>query len=525
MTSQPAFELDTDSAANIANRTLFVEQDNLDILRGMNPGCIDLIYLDPPFNSKQEHSAPIGDGKGGQVMASFKDTWTMDDVKAEWLGLIADQYPALSQTIFAAGASASRKTQAYLTMMAVRLLEMRRVLKPDGSIYLHCDPTESHYLKAVMDAIFGDGANNGPGFRNEIVWRRTAGRSDAHQFGRVHDIILFYTKSGEWTWNTQWLSHDPAYVRRTYRNKDARGLWSASDLTAKGVSGGESGRSWRGIDPGDAGNHWRTPTGGMNDYIIEQDIIPGWPHDYPTVHSRLDALDAAGLIYWPKHKDGTTGMPSLKRYLASTKGTAVDDIFADIGRIQHRAKENVNYPTQKPLALLERLVSASSNEGDLVLDPFCGCATACVAAESLNRHWIGIDLSPLAVNLIHQRFFPYQVEGDEYQGPESRFPELRKGDIIVRRDLPQQTVSLAPLPQDIKHQLYGQQEGQCVGCDWHFPYHALTIDHIVPQSHGGLDTAENLQLLCGSCNSRKGNRLTLAQLRVQNRNAGIMQGK
>ena len=150
-------ELGVESSSNVLNRTLFIENDNLDVMRGINSGCVDLIYLDPPFNSKKTYAAPIGDSAEGPVMAAFKDSWTMDDVKMEEVGMLADQYPALSQAIFAAGSSGGKATQAYLTMMAVRLVEMKRLLKPTGSIYLHCDPNESHYLKSVMDSIFGRG--------------------------------------------------------------------------------------------------------------------------------------------------------------------------------------------------------------------------------------------------------------------------------------------------------------------------------------------------------------------------------
>ena len=250
-------------------------------------------------------------------------------------------------------------------------------MKPTGSIYLHCDPTAGHYLKLLMDAIFGHG-----NFRNEVVWKRTAGRSDGKRFGRVHDTILFYAGHGA-TWNRQHTAHDPDYVARSYRNEDERGRWQSADLTASGPRFGESGEPWQGIDPGKVGRHWNTPTqGGMNYFIIGKGLIPDWPDHYLTVQSRLDALDAAGLIAWPKHGDG---MLRLKRYLESTTGIAVEDVFTDIGKLEASAKEKIGYPTQKPLALLERLIKASSNEGDVVLDPFCGCATACVAADRLGR--------------------------------------------------------------------------------------------------------------------------------------------
>ena len=469
---------------NFADKTIWTG-DNLDILRGMNSECVDLIYLDPPFNSNQNYSAPVGSSAAG---AAFKDTWTLSDLDVAWMGLIAEQQPATAHVLKTAGLSHGKGMQSYLTMMAVRLMEMSRILKDTGSIYLHCDPTASHYLKALVDAIFGP-AN----FRNEIVWKRTAGRSDAKRYGRVHDTILFYSKSVSYTWNTQWLPHDQEYVKRAYRNEDERGRWQSDQLTASGPRSGESGEPWRGINPGNGGNHWRTPTqGGMNNYIIEQGLIPGWPEQYPGVHSRLDALDAAGLIDWPKQGQG---MPRLKRYLASTQGTAVEDIFADIGRLEANSKEKLGYPTQKPLALLERIIKASSSEGDIVLDPFCGCATACVAADKLGRKWVGVDISPKAVELVNIRL--RQTMGSLFH----------HSYVTARTDVPKRTDVGAPIPyRQNKHVLFGQQEGLCNGCGGDFPFQLYEVDHVVPQARGGTDHIENLQLLCSNCNRIKGDR-------------------
>ena len=218
---------------NVLNRTLFVENDNLDVLRGINSECIDLIYLDPPFNSNKTYAAPIGDGYGGQVMASFKDSWTMDDVKHEWVGMIADHYPALSSIIFASGHTGGKGTQAYLTMMAVRLIELRRILKSTGSIYLHCDPQESHYLKAVMDAIFGR-----DNFCNEITWQRTTAHSDAHRYGANTDTILFYGKSEHYVFNPQHVPYEDSYKARFRHQDDDGRRWTDGDITAKGLTGG-----------------------------------------------------------------------------------------------------------------------------------------------------------------------------------------------------------------------------------------------------------------------------------------------
>ena len=489
---------------NFLNRTLWTG-DNLDILRGMNDGCVDLIYLDPPFNSNRDYEAPIGGKAEG---ASFKDRWSMSDAKEVWHGEIAEQNPALYEVVRAAGIAHGKRMKGYLIWMAVRLLEMERVLKPTGSIFLHCDDTASAYLKVLMDSIFGQ-----TNFRNEIIWQRTKGRDWGNRFGRVHDTILFYTMSDDYTWETQYVEHDPDYVKRAYRNEDGRGHWQSADLTASGVRNGESGQPWRGIEVTPKGQFWRTPTqGGMKDWIIQNNIIPGWPDAYPSVHQRLDKLDEAGLIYWPKRGH----MPRLKRYLTSTKGKACNDLVLDIGKIEANAAENVDYPTQKPIRLLQRLIAAASKPGDVVLDPFCGCATACVAAEQLGRQWAGIDLSALAVRLVRHRLD--REVGDAKQA--NTWGRL----IIDREDIPLRT-DLGDIKRyndpDNKKWLFGHQDGKCNGCLHWFPIHAMTVDHILPRAKGGTDRIENLQLLCGFCNSTKGGTRTMDELVAELRIMGI----
>ena len=240
---------------NVKPRTIFCH-DNLPILRGMNSASIDLIYLDPPFNKGRAFHAPIGTTAEG---ADFSDIWTPDSVKDEWHNLVNDKHPTLYKYLDSVGDISSRSAKYYLIYMAVRLIEMERILKSTGSIYLHCDPTASHYLKLLMDTIFGH-----RNFRNEIVWERATSRKiDANRFGNVHDTIFFYSRTDSYCWHTVHLDYDSAYLNKMYRHddKDGRGLYRLSDLTQTGWTGGESGMTWRGISMQDRNKHWITPTG------------------------------------------------------------------------------------------------------------------------------------------------------------------------------------------------------------------------------------------------------------------------
>ena len=475
-------------AANWKNRTLWTG-DNLDILRGMNSETVDLIYLDPPFNSNQNYAAPIGSEAAGAV---FKDTWTLDDVDLAWHGEIAEKHPALYAIIDAAGQAHSDSMKSYLIMMAVRLLEMQRVLKPTGSIYLHCDPTASHYLKMEMDCVFGRS-----NFQSEIIWKRTGSHNRAKRWGPIHDTLLFYSMGPKFTWNRVLQPLDPAYVEKSYRHEDAKGRYQPVSLLGPGSREGDTGMPWRHIDPATKGRHWELPP---------DRSLPKWfvfPEDYAqlTARKRLDILDSQCLLYWPKKADG---VPRFKMYLGEHSGSPVQDIVLDIRPLAKAATERVGYPTQKPLALLDRIIKASSKPGDMVFDPFCGCATACVSADSLDREWIGIDISPKAADLVKYRlrqmgFWPRQIHH--------------------RTDIPQRTdQGSLPHYRTHKHTLFGKQEGHCNGCRESFPFRNFTIDHIVPKAMGGTDHLDNLQLLCGACNSMKGARTQeelIARLRLE----------
>lgn len=433
-----------DSSANWANRTIWTG-DNIEIMRGMNSHSVDLIYLDPPFNSKVNYAAPIGSKAAG---AEFKDTWSLSDVDVEWINLIEAKYPALHRVLLAATID---NDKAYLVYMAARLLEMHRILKPSGSIYLHCDPTMSHYLKLVMDAVFGRRT-----FRNEVIWQRYGSHNDASKYGRVTDTLLFYAGEGA-TWTSPRLALSDDDIARRYTNKDARGLYTTSPLQARTLSGGGYSYSWKGVT-----DIWKFP------------------------EERLDELESQGRIHWPKKGH----IPRRKVYLSENPGKPLSNLWADISIAS--GKERLGYPTQKPLALLRRVIEASSNPGDVVLDPFCGCATALIAAEKLQRQWIGIDISPKAAELVRVRM---------------------RDDLALfyggahRTDVPKRT-DLGKLPpcQSHKPTLYGLQSGNCAGCAEHFEARHLEVDHIIARAKGGTDHIDNLQLLCGSCNRIKGNR-------------------
>ena len=384
--------------------------DNLDVLRSREyfpDECVDLIYLDPPFNSSRSYNVLFKSESGADSPAqitAFDDTWHWGETaEATYDDLIVDAPNEVSSVVNALMNLIQRnQMMAYLVMMTARLVELHRVLKPTGSLYLHCDPTASHYLKIVLDAIFGP-----ENFRNHITWKRTGAHSGAKKWGPISDNILFYTKSNDYVWNKVYRKYDQEYVKSFFRYEDERGSYGLVLLTGPGTSQGESGKPWRGIDPTDSGRHWAAPMASLQAAYPELDL------SVLSVQKRLDFLDEAGLVYWP-----TRGkVPMQKRYLDEAKGILIQDIIADIPPLGAHAKERLSYPTQKPLALLERIILASSNEGDLVLDPFCGCGTANAAAHKLGRRWIGIDITHLATSLQKYRLADMfeLVSGKDYE--------------------------------------------------------------------------------------------------------------
>ena len=347
--------------------------DNLDVLkRYIKDETVDLIYLDPPFNSNQDYNVLFAEKSGIRSAAqirAFEDTWRWDQGAAliyqqtvEAGGKVAQVMQAFRRFL------GENDMLAYLSMMAPRLVELRQVLKSTGSIYLHCDPTASHYLKMLMDAVFGP-----QNFRNEIIWERTTGRKSGKQYGRVHDALLFFTKTSESTWNPPSVPQTEETAKGHDLKADREGrIYRLSDLSGAGQ--GPTRKFGDKVIPPPSGRHWMFDQDGIDDLMKEERI-----------------------------EFTRSGQPRLRTYIDDLPGVAIRDIWTDIKPINAAAAERLGYPTQKPEALLERIIKASSNEGDLVLDPFCGCGTTIASAQQLKRRWVGIDITPLAITLIKHR--------------------------------------------------------------------------------------------------------------------------
>jgi len=366
--------------------------DNLEVLpKYIDPDSVDLIYIDPPFNTSRNYEIFWGEAVERRA---FDDRYG--------------------------------DAMAYLDWMRPRLVQLYRALKTTGSFYYHCDWHASHYIKVELDRLFG--ANN---FQNEIVWRRTTGHRDSRRWNQAHDTILFYSKSRKFVWNPQYEPYDETYIRDYFSQADPDGRrYMADNLLAAGIRKGESGKPWHGIDPTITGNHWQYTVQGLED------------------------LDAAGRIHWPKKRGG---MPRIKRYLDELDGRPATSVWADIPAIGAHAKERLGYPTQKPLALLERIVAASSNEGDLVLDAFCGCGTTLEAAAKLRRRWIGIDFSPTACRVMVKRL---QDRLGLKEGVDFTVKDLPKTEQELRRMPPFEfqnwaVIALGGVPQHVKVHDYG----------------------------------------------------------------------
>ena len=407
--------------------------DNLDVLRRhVADESVDLVYLDPPFNSNQDYNVLFAERDGTRAAAQIKafgDTWRWDEAAAlayqetvESGGPVAEALRAFRLCV------GQTDMLAYLSMMAPRLLELRRVLKPTGSLYLHCDPTSSHYLKPLLDAVFGPEK-----FRGEIVWKRTSAHSDTKQGskqpGRIHDVLLFYTKGSEWTWNEVHTPYSETYTKSAYKHvEEGTGRrFRRGDLTAA-RPGGDTTYEWRVKKHAGVRERW---VADLDDEYLNP--VPGWEYKgvgpyrgrfWAYSKANMTAFARAGRLVY----SFATGRPEYKRYLDEMPGVPLQDLWTDIPPIGSGTAERLGYPTQKPEALLERILRASSNEGDVILDPFCGCGTTIAAAERLERRWLGIDITHLAISLIRHRLRDthgdgiretYQVVGEPVSPPDA----------------------------------------------------------------------------------------------------------
>ncbi len=481
---------------NFQNRTLY-HGDNLDFLRGMNSETVHLIATDPPFNKNRDfHATPDSLAAG----ARFRDRWSWErDVHEEWTDNIKDDWPAVWEVIDAARAAYGDDMGAFLCWLGVRLMEMHRVLREDGALFLHCDPTASHYIKGMLDAIFG-----WKNFRNEIVWQR---RHDKHNLatksmGRIVDSILWYAKSSIHRYNIQYLPYSTKYIEQMYKHTDDRGVYRLLPCTNE--TGGNKIYEFRGVR-----RAWRFKPERMKQ-MFENDLLvqakPGSPFQY-------------------------------KKYLKDAKGVKIDSLWVDIPGA--RGNERTGYPTQKPLALYERIIRASSNPGDFVLDPFCGCATTPVAAEQLNRQWVGMDIWDGAKDIVLQRLaeegmvttdgehglmFPHEVHYETEPPDRTDENEVAAATLKLRRRRqvePWQRISHRNM-MNVLAAAQGSGGGViCGGCGRVLEREFMQLDHITPKADRGANDILNRILLCGPCNRRKRDNLTLRGLLRENKKRAV----
>ena len=387
----------------MAEKNTLYYGDNLDVLRRyIKDESVDLVYLDPPFNSNATYNVLFAEQNGSRAAAqikAFKDTWRWDQAAAEAHQVTVEAGGKVSQVMQAFRTFLGDSDMlAYLSMMAPRLVELRRVLKPTGSIYLHCDPTASHYLKMLMDAIFGP-----VGFRNEIIWKRTTAHSNVYKaYGDITDTIFFYSKTDSFTWAQQYRNYSADEMAKRFPNVDPDGRrWRSENLRNPGIR-----------------PNLHYPYTASNG-VTYQPHPNGWTCNI----ERMRQLDSEGRLHFPSKRDGRL---RSKLFADENLGTKLQNLWDDISPIGAQAAERLGYPTQKPEALLERIILTSSDEGDLVLDPFCGCGTTIAAAQKLNRRWIGIDITCLATALIKNRLrdafgeqASYQIVGEPTSLPDA----------------------------------------------------------------------------------------------------------
>ena len=551
---------------NVASRTLAV-MDNYPFLRALNNECVDLIAIDPPFAANEtftnQPKPPINQAEFDEEVAlaaahgvahnegigetRVKDYWNWDDdIHPEWKMRIQDDYPRVHSVIEAVEACATENEAAYICFMAVRLIECWRVLKPTGSIYIHCDNHANSYLRMLLDAILG--ADN---FRSEITWKRSSAHSDTRQgrrqHGRIHDRLLFYTRSDKWTWNPVYTEYDPGYVASNYKHiePETGRIYRLDNLTGPGgAAKGNPSYEVMGVT-----RYWRYSQKRMQELIDEGRIVQTSP----------------GAV------------PSYKRYLDEMPGVPLQDLWTDINPIQSQSSERTGYATQKPIALYERIIESSSNPGDVVLDIFAGCATTAVAAEGLGRQWIACDMAYRAWTMLKRRFYLNGIALDGmtdstrnalaavkkdkgFQEPQ----QWTSSDVIGPGELPKRD-DVDPVPGDAltptlslrERGFKGKQSTQsatwsgqiskedakelliqrfgpvCWGCGYEprrpngsLDGTLLEVDHIrarkASEGVDGDDELYNLALLHRTCNGVKRNKLTLEELRRHNADNGLL---
>ncbi|MDE2787065.1 MAG: DNA methyltransferase [Chloroflexota bacterium] len=524
-----------DNPLNAVNRGVYIS-DNLPFLKSLNDGCIDLVCIDPPFAknetfgrknekspdplkpplTRDEEQAELdllkrwGINSPAEATAkgidwpetAYKDFWSWQrDVHSEWIRDIEDDHPGVHKLIEATREIHSDATAAYLCYMAVRLFEIRRVLRDTGSLYLHCDHTAGAYLRQLLDAIFGNGADNGPGFRNEINWRSTTAHSDSKRFGANTETILFYSRSEHWHWQKLFQDYDAKHLAR-FRFKDADGrLWQDDNLTAKGLSGGGYRYEYKGVD-----SLWRVPI------------------------STMEELDRQGRLHFT-----STGGIRRKRYLDESQGRPVQQLWDDINPLNSQSAERTGYPTQKPVALAERIIRASCPEGGVVLDCFAGCAYVAVAAERLGRCWVACDINPRAWTVFARQFDKPKLvrlrcaePAYNHRGRQASFldetvyvygpEELPMDTIRIDADLPS-PLPVPPASIFTKDEMLealldlSDYESWCCGFanrmsngDVVRTLNNFHLDHLDPKSKGGDDEIFNRVPMCPHHNTRKNTR-------------------
>ena len=487
---------------NWENRTLY-RGDNLEFMRSMNSKSVHLIATDPPFNKGRDfHATPESLASG----ASFADRWRWDeDVQPEWLDQIQDDWPAAWAVIDWSRMTYGDDMAAFLCFMGVRLMAMRRILREDGSIYLHCDPTASHYLKTLMDAIFG--VEN---FRNEIIWQRTTGaKLSQHapkQWGSNSDCILFYAKSSR--------VHVSPYRKL-----------SDEEFEEKFIHVDEEGRRYF----TDGLSIFRRPAHGPRPNLCFE--WRGFKNPHPSgwtlSRKRLEEEYQKGNIHI------VNGRIERRKYAEDYPGQPCGDVWTDIPNLTGKQVECTGYPTQKPLALYQRIIRASSNPGDIVFDPFAGCATTPIAAEIEGRQWVACDGWAGAYDVVTERLEALKV-GSGGQEEMAYYPVAQREEPLVRTDTgetaapPLKSLRRKSSPPTMKRAemlkaLIARDGMQCQGCGREFDHaRYFELDHKLPRSEGGSNELENRVLLCGPCNRTKSNTLTLTGLRKQNRTDGFL---